>query len=671
MSNIDKAIRKQQRIALTVKVPLIVLSSVLLITALIYILFVKGYVFKVSPQEATPASFTLNQGLGFFIGNKLYTLSADNSVTVSAPTYASDTVELNNDTQKNAASVVEITLTPLPANVRLSTQFADTPIAWRIDDELIDVSPIFEKQLPPGEVAIQLNSAFHEPKNIRLTLERAQTVDQVVELVPVKGLISISSTPDNAQVLIDDEVIGNTPLSVPKEGGKHTIELRLAGYQSVTDSISITQMHKTAEREYNLIPLQALLTVELIPTGGALLVNGKPALSPVSVNANELHNLKYEKPGYITQTRTISLAPNENKNMLFKLKPETTVVELDANEIANVRINGKPVGRTPMSVSMQTIATRIAFSKPGYRSVEKTFTPKVNQPNRLEATMLTEFAARRAEGRPLVAQQFGIDMQRIEGQSFIMGSPANEPFRYRNEQAMRVNFTRPFYMSTKEITEAQYAQFKQGYVSSNLPVTNISWLEAAAFCNWLSEQEGLSPFYDLLNGTINEESGGYRLPTEAEWEFVASRYKQYTRFKYFWGNEERLRKQQGNFADKSLNGVQPFFFEEYEDGYTGKAPVGSFKPRSGMYDIDGNVAEWVHDRYSLRQPLSLTNNTGLSDDVMTDYLGPPEGVGNVVKGGSYKSGRLRDLRNALRKQGVEPANDIGFRIARYASDTDT
>jgi formylglycine-generating enzyme required for sulfatase activity len=109
-----------------------------------------------------------------------------------------------------------------------------------------------------------------------------------------------------------------------------------------------------------------------------------------------------------------------------------------------------------------------------------------------------------------------------------------------------------------------------------------------------------------------------------------------------------------------MKAKQLIVFEDYQDGKTGIAEVGSFKAdRNGLYDFDGNVSEWVHDFYT----------NGLPDTSKThiDYLGADSGESWVIKGGSFETGRLRELRAAFREFSAVGKANVGFRIARYDS----
>lgn len=173
----------------------------------------------------------------------------------------------------------------------------------------------------------------------------------------------------------------------------------------------------------------------------------------------------------------------------------------------------------------------------------------------------------------------------------------------------------------------------------NEPVVCVSWRDAEAYAAWLSKKTGKS----------------YRLPTEAEWEYAA---KAGAKTKWSWGDDDRLACQYGNIADAAEvdTGAQP---EDYcKDGYVGVAPVASFKPNAwGVYDMVGNVWEWVKDCSSL--PYAA--------DAPTDgsaYLGG-ECKKRSVRSGSWRS-RLSRNRPVFR--GADPETwqyqIFGFRVAR-------
>ena len=113
----------------------------------------------------------------------------------------------------------------------------------------------------------------------------------------------------------------------------------------------------------------------------------------------------------------------------------------------------------------------------------------------------------------------------IQGGSFQMGSPENEAWRSADETQHSVTVS-DFYMSKYELTQKEYADIMganpSNFSGDDLPVENVSWLDAVAYCNARSENEGLTPVYTVDGQTVSwdRSANGYRLPTEAEWEYA-------------------------------------------------------------------------------------------------------------------------------------------------------
>ncbi len=231
-------------------------------------------------------------------------------------------------------------------------------------------------------------------------------------------------------------------------------------------------------------------------------------------------------------------------------------------------------------------------------------------------------------------------MTQIEPGTFIMGSPSNEEGRSSDEIQHTVTLTRPFLMSKTEVTQGQW----QAVIGSNpsqfvdcgdgCPVEMVSWNDAVEFCNKLSHMEGLTPCYTGSGSMINWDRvcTGYRLPTEAEWEYAA-----------------RAGDTGARYGDLKAVG--------WYDGNSGKMPhpVGSKQANAwGLYDMLGNVWEWTWDWYG-DYPLGS----------VSDPTGPNSGTYWVNRGGSWFVIAMY-CRAAIRN-GVGPDirfSNLGFRIAR-------
>jgi len=225
----------------------------------------------------------------------------------------------------------------------------------------------------------------------------------------------------------------------------------------------------------------------------------------------------------------------------------------------------------------------------------------------------------------------------IEGGTFVMGSPGEESGRNANEIRRQVTIS-PFYMSIYPVTQKEYEEVTGLYPShfsgDNLPVENVSWFDAIEYCNKLSLIEGLTPVYTIngQNVTWNRIANGYRLPTEAEWEYAcrAGTTTAYNTGAYI-GTE------QANY---------------YRSRTT---PVGAFAANPwGIYDMYGNIWEWCWDWFG-----------DYASGRQVDPIGTDSGTSRVIRGGSYNSSP-HVIRSAYRSRDNPSTrnNSTGFRLVR-------
>jgi formylglycine-generating enzyme required for sulfatase activity len=260
----------------------------------------------------------------------------------------------------------------------------------------------------------------------------------------------------------------------------------------------------------------------------------------------------------------------------------------------------------------------------------------------------------------------------IEGGSYTMGSERREQGRRANEFPRKVTLSRPFYLGTREVTNGEFRRFKPGHTAGFVgkrtldldgqPASSVSWTDAVLYCNWLSTQEGLPPAYEQKDGRwvlVQPVTAGYRLPTEAEWEYVARHAGQGARTqRYEWGDALPPPEGIGNLAGSEAAAEMTRVLEGWQDDYPAVAPPGKFRANAfGIFDMTGNVSEWVHDAY-----VSFETNAG-----GTDPTGPAAGgTRHVIKGSNWRTAIFADLRAAWREGADAGSQDIGFRVARYA-----
>ena len=290
--------------------------------------------------------------------------------------------------------------------------------------------------------------------------------------------------------------------------------------------------------------------------------------------------------------------------------------------------------------------------------------PSSKSAKQINVTLQTELQARLAENPKNFKNSLGMTMQLFHPNDFRMGAPRGEKGQRANEFQRSIRLSKPIYVSIHEVTVEQFSKFrpvKPVPSNASFPITNVSWNDAVQFCNWLSQKDKLKPFYRLSGGRYtgeNREAEGYRLPTEAEWEWLARKAGRQKTSRFTWGDEYIVPPSSGNFADESARGIVDLYIPRYNDGHPRLASVGSFGPdKAGLFDISGNVSEWVHDLYSLFPPKP--------GQVEIDPFGPNYGDSRVVKGSNWRSGSLTELRAAFR-DGVKGGRvDVGFRVVRY------
>ena len=252
-----------------------------------------------------------------------------------------------------------------------------------------------------------------------------------------------------------------------------------------------------------------------------------------------------------------------------------------------------------------------------------------------------------ADAPTVITTPSGVAMVRLPGGWFTMGSGAEDQV---DEPPHRI-WVSPFDIDRFEVTQAEYEKAigtnPAKWKDPANPVEQIRWAQAAGYCNARSKREGLTPAYDPKSRARDVAADGYRLPTEAEWEYAC---RAGTTAAYPFGDDpSRLRRYAWFKGNKRL----------------GPQPVGTREPNPwGLYDTCGNVWEWCHDFYAedyyARSP-------------ERDPVGPPSGKNRVLRGGCWNS-RPNLCRAAYRNHedpgytdvcfGADVHGFVGFRCVR-------
>jgi len=350
---------------------------------------------------------------------------------------------------------------------------------------------------------------------------------------------------------------------------------------------------------------------------------------------------------------------SNDAQLTVELTKYTVYAECDPASFGYIRIDGAPWrSYDHKTVDRGTQVNLEAEPSSGYDftgwydedglkvSNNTAYTVTVNE----EMTFIARF---RDPGMPLLQS-----MVRANNGTFSMGNTRNDSEGDENEKPVhQVTLTYSYWIGKYEVTFQEYDAFcdatgrtkpsDNGWGRGKRPVMNVSWWDAIAFCNWLSSEEGLPYAYDSSGNLLNQSGQittdisqvkGYRLPTEAEWEYAA-------------------RGGQLSEADYKYSGDNDLdYVGWYNTNRTRE--VGQLYPNElDTYDMSGNVNEWCHDKFS---------DSYYDNGNMVNPIGPSNGSRRAVRGGSYNvyAQNCRISRRISYSPG-DKKTYIGFRVARY------
>ncbi|MFC1852341.1 bifunctional serine/threonine-protein kinase/formylglycine-generating enzyme family protein [candidate division CSSED10-310 bacterium] len=369
----------------------------------------------------------------------------------------------------------------------------------------------------------------------------------------------------------------------------------------------------------------------------------------------------YDKVAYKSFIEKYSSNPLAEKEVVQAKKDLAAIIAREKNVIARKK-----------EINKQWQKTLTDNNETGYLTFAQKYHNDPLAKNELVQAQqkLATFKKKRLENK-IIQIKSGKVMQLVKGGTFQMGDKYGEG---NDDEMLHTVTINDFYISSYEVTFAEFDAFcaamnrtkpaDVGFGREIRPVIQVSWYDAVEYCNWLSLKKGLKPCYtinksapDPNNKSFEDElkwtvavdatASGYRLPTEAEWEYSARQRGQQVR--YGNGNNTATEREI-NFNNKSDS------VRADKSRPPGTTPVGSFPSNSiGLYDMSGNVWEWCWDWYGEYDVSSSKNPTG-----------PAAGDTRVLRGGSWIILYPTYVRAANRSS-MSPLcrdHDIGFRLVR-------
>ena len=620
----------------------------------------------------TTASIDVANGFALALGDTHLMREGRYRLTAKAAGYLDLSRDVRIGSDRN--QTIPLAMSPLPGRVTFSIEPPGAEVAVVGDEALSGAAPLM-LLVPAGPQSATVSHPRYQTGVVEFDVE-GKDLPQTVTfgLAPNWADVTIPTTPPGAEVRIDDEpspVPTPGPVAVP--AGERRLVAALSGYKPWTDIVYVEAGQTIALPPIVFEKADGTLRVDSSPDGAGVTVGGVYAgATPLEIglDADASHAVRIVKVGYEPKRVNVAIGAGEVRAISVKLAALTGDLAIQTEPPdAELWIDGERRGTASGVFTLPAVPHEVEIRKEGYAGFQKTVIPQPGFPRELNVKLLTLAEARLLALKRVRTTGQGHELALLGPGALRMGASRREPGRRANEVLRDVELDRLYYLGRHEVTNAQFRAFAPGHASGSFegrnldeddqPVVRVSWIEAALYCNWLSAQDDLEPFYREEFGKIvgvEPSALGYRLPTEAEWAWAARHREGSEPLRFTWGNKLPPPDRQGNYADQSAAHTVGRIIFAYNDNYIASAPVGTFPPNSkGIYDIDGNVAEWTHDFYEI--PSSAAS---------VDPLGPAEGEYHVIRGASWMRGTLTDLRLSYRNYGTDGLPDVGFRIARYA-----
>jgi formylglycine-generating enzyme required for sulfatase activity len=575
---------------------------------------------------------------------------------------------------RNSGQRFVVALVRLPGRVSFDTGGIAAELA--VDGAPVGTLP-GEYELKAGTRELAITASRYADELVRFVVAGGGERQELkVSLKPQYARVTVTSLPAGATVWADDRELGATPLETELDAGRYTLAILHPDFRRFESPITVRAGEPLAVGPVELGMPDGRLVVQSRPAGADVSIGGRyRGRTPLNVVVapGMPQEVLLTLAGHAPVTQQVSVESRAERRLSVELIPVLGEVRVSGEPAdAILYVDGASRGPANQTLSLSAAPHVFEIRKAGLEPFRSTVTPREGQTQLIEFTLQTAGEARVAGMPAQRATSLGQQLVLVNGGRFTMGSARREPGRRSNETERMVDLKRPFYLARFQVTNREFREFRADHLSGifkdesldleRQPAARVTWQDAAAFCNWLSAREKLPPAYarkgDRLE-LIEPATTGYRLPTEAEWEFAARYDGSRASRKYPWGNDLPVPARSGNWGDATAIYLTPVTISGYDDGFRVAAPVGSFPANPlGIHDLGSNVLEWTADRYSIYV-------VG-PDHLSTDPVGPRAGENYVIRGAGWLTGKIPELRVAARDSGTAPRPDLGFRIARYA-----
>ena len=537
--------------------------------------------------------------------------------------------------------VLTLKLYETDRGVLLSTQEVEDPDLFNLKNKTHDQSIVLFQEglgLKPSKSSIGSTGSRSAGANTPIQSGFSGSVQ--TEDWMVKGgstaIVNFDSKPTGAVVLVDGQLLcTSTPCSKEISEGSHSIVFQKERYFPYESNVTV----KNGDKISGVLEARfGYVDVSSVPSGVSLLLDtekfGTTPITKKEVDAG-VHTLRVEDPCYVGQEYRFQLSPGGVEKVTYPVVARESGIKVTVKDGENVLlgevfVDGSAVGRSSSQLKVPLCSKELLV--------------KVNDRSFREKLVLREHQVSEivvdAGGPGPVLQGNGYKALLIPAGSFTMGCTSEQGSDCYNSEkpSHMVEISKAFYLMESEVTQELYEKVMGSnpskFTGSKRPVEKVSWYDAVTFANKLSALEGRQKCYQISGSNVSwtKNCTGWRLPTDAEWEYAARGGQNY---KYAGSNTE------GDVAWYTDN-----------SGSSTHDVCGKQKNGYGLCDMSGNVYEWVWDWKG-----------SYSSGTQVDPQGPTSGSYRVLRGGSWGSSP-KYLRVSYRYYNSPDyrSNLLGFRL---------
>ncbi|MEQ8952574.1 MAG: PEGA domain-containing protein, partial [Gammaproteobacteria bacterium] len=476
-----------------------------------FVLTARSVFVEVDPFSA---AVEISGGLNFRVGPRYLIRTGTYDLRLTNPGYRDTETQLlvSND----QAQTHSFTMQRLPGIVSIGTIGVEDARV-QLDGIDIGTTPLLEVPVEAGEHRLTISKDRYLEHNDSIEIE-GRSVEQrfQVELNPAWAVVSINTNPQGAEVLVDGQLVGHTPINTEILQGERDLVVKLPGHKAWQEQLDIIAGEDFSLPPVELEPADGLVFIRSNPNAASVTIDGEfKGLTPLEVNLtpNEDHLLTFFKNGYQQLRSTVRTQPEQEREISVELDPVTASVQIVSQpEDAELYVNGEYRGLANQTLELMAASQQIEVRRDGYLPFNTEFTSRPGLDQVIRVTLKSLEMARLEQIQPVITNPAGQVMKLLYPGAFTMGASRREAGRRPNETLRDIQLERPFYLSYREVSNAEFRRFDpehssgtvQGVTLNNQaqPVVRVTWAQAALFCNWLSEQEGLPLFYQVTEGEV-------------------------------------------------------------------------------------------------------------------------------------------------------------------------